>query len=438
MSVDVIDGGDYVGVVVTPTPSITITAQPSNQAVSVSTANEVASTLPSGTWGPISRVNSQWITSGYQLTQADYLAVSADGSSWTKRYGLPVAGRWSPIQYANSVYATQAGNVLAYSSDATTWSSATHASTQGAVVAAGGKFVRSTTTGIFTSTDAQNWTQTASYSATSSTMLFNYAGSTWFAGDGTSLRVSTDNAATWSSPLGFNQGYGFNNIVPFGSDFYIGRSIALVKYSGGALSNAYPSTVSNSYGGTFATNGSVLVLYSFLGSTRKMFTSTNGTAWAERTLPAATPDEPFYLFYSGGTFALVFGNGTTYFTSTNGIDWTQRTRANTTYASNSYYYSSGGYLAAHNGSSWNYIQIGASNAVASLSVSAYLASGTLTYQWQLSTDAGTSWSDVSGATSQTLSLSGLTTADSGKRYRCVLSATGVASVTSNSATLTVT
>jgi hypothetical protein len=45
---------------------------------------------------------------------------------------------------------------------------------------------------------------------------------------------------------------------------------------------------------------------------------------------------------------------------------------------------------------------------------------------------------VSGATSATLSLSGLTTADNGKRYRCTLSATGVASVTTNSATLTVT
>jgi hypothetical protein len=440
VDVESIDGGDYVGVVVTPTPSITITAQPSSQSVSTSTANEVSSTLPSGNWGYISRANSQWFTSGWQATQADYLAVSTDGSSWTKRYGLPVAGNWSAIQYANSVYATQAGNVLAYSSDATTWSSATHAATQGTVFAAGGKFVRSTTTGIFTSTDAQNWTQTASYSATSSTMLFNYAGTTWFAGDGTSLRVSTDNAATWSSPLGFNAGYGFNNIVPFGADFYFGRISYVARYSGGAFGGSYPSSsfpqLSNGsqYGGTFATNGSLLVLYMYA---KRIFTSTNGTTWVERTLPAAIPaNETGNLLYSGGTFALVFG--TTYFTSTNGTDWTQRTRANTTYGGQNTYLS-GGYLASHNGSSWNYIQIGASDAVASLSVSAYLASGTLTYQWQLSTDGGTTFANISGATSNVLSLSGLTAAaDNGKRYRCILSATGVASVTSSSATLTVT
>jgi hypothetical protein len=55
----------------------------------------------------------------------------------------------------------------------------------------------------------------------------------------------------------------------------------------------------------------------------------------------------------------------------------------------------------------------------------------------VSTDAGSTWANVSSATSPTLSLSGLTTADNGKRYRCVLSATGASSVNSNSATLTV-
>jgi hypothetical protein len=455
VSVDVIDGGDYVGVVVNPTPTITITAQPSSQSVSISSANEVSSTLPSGTWGPISRVNSQWITSGYQSTQADYLAVSTDGSSWTKRYGLPSAGQWSAVQYQNGVYATQAGSVVAYSSDATTWTGATFTYSRGSVFGAGGKFLRVTQTGLFTSTDAATWTQTATNTSSSASFSFAYAGGTWFAADYTTgVRVSTD-ATTWSSSLGSSTGNRIENAVAFGSDVYVGRySNYPMRYSGGSITGAYPSgVVPSSYGGQFATNGSVLVLYSYVG---KIFTSTNGTTWVERTLPTTIPSGlPARLFYSGGTFALILeyaitsagfstDPGTIYFTSTNGSDWTQQTRTYATYrtigdgSNGSYVGASDGYLASHNGSAFSYIQIGASTAVASLSVSAYLASGTLTFQWQLSTDAGTTWANVSGATSATLSLSGLTTADNGKRYRCVVSATGVTSVTTNSATLTVT
>jgi hypothetical protein len=66
------------------------------------------------------------------------------------------------------------------------------------------------------------------------------------------------------------------------------------------------------------------------------------------------------------------------------------------------------------------------------------STATLSYQWQLSTDAGSTFANISGATSATLSLTGLTTAESGRQYRCVVSATGTSSVTTNSATLTVT
>jgi hypothetical protein len=44
-----------------------------------------------------------------------------------------------------------------------------------------------------------------------------------------------------------------------------------------------------------------------------------------------------------------------------------------------------------------------------------------TYQWQISTNSGTSWSDISGETNTTLTVSGLTSANSLQQYRCVLS-----------------
>lgn len=64
---------------------------------------------------------------------------------------------------------------------------------------------------------------------------------------------------------------------------------------------------------------------------------------------------------------------------------------------------------------------------------------TLQYQWQRQTASGTTWSNITGATSASLALTGLTTAANGNKYRVRISSTGGAlTVTSNSATLTVT
>lgn len=65
--------------------------------------------------------------------------------------------------------------------------------------------------------------------------------------------------------------------------------------------------------------------------------------------------------------------------------------------------------------------------------------GDIVYQWQVQTATGTRWTNVSGGTSASLALSGLTTSDSGKKYRVKLTSTaGAAEVISNTATLTVT
>jgi hypothetical protein len=82
----------------------------------------------------------------------------------------------------------------------------------------------------------------------------------------------------------------------------------------------------------------------------------------------------------------------------------------------------------------------ASSGAATFSVTASLtpSGGTLTYQWERSDDGGATFAAVSGATSATLALTGLTNAsDDNDRYRVVVSAVGAESVTSNAATLTV-
>jgi hypothetical protein len=81
----------------------------------------------------------------------------------------------------------------------------------------------------------------------------------------------------------------------------------------------------------------------------------------------------------------------------------------------------------------------ASGGAATFSVSASVTqSATLSYQWQKSTNSGSTWTEISGATSASLALTGLTTGDNASQYRVVVSATGGAtSVTSSAATLTV-
>ncbi len=78
-------------------------------------------------------------------------------------------------------------------------------------------------------------------------------------------------------------------------------------------------------------------------------------------------------------------------------------------------------------------------AAATFAVTAAADAGSVVYQWQVQVSGGTRWTNISGATSASLALTGLTTADSGKKYRVKLTSTaGAEEVISNSATLTVT
>ena len=60
-----------------------------------------------------------------------------------------------------------------------------------------------------------------------------------------------------------------------------------------------------------------------------------------------------------------------------------------------------------------------------------------TYQWQVSTDGGSTYNNISGATSATLSLTGVTTSMDLNRYRAVVTVASCGSVTSAAALLNV-
>jgi hypothetical protein len=73
-----------------------------------------------------------------------------------------------------------------------------------------------------------------------------------------------------------------------------------------------------------------------------------------------------------------------------------------------------------------------SSGTASFSVTT--TGSTPTYQWQVSTDGGSTWSDISGETNSSLSLTGLTVTSNTYKYRCSLNS---GSINSNAALLTV-
>jgi hypothetical protein len=76
---------------------------------------------------------------------------------------------------------------------------------------------------------------------------------------------------------------------------------------------------------------------------------------------------------------------------------------------------------------------------ATFAVTASATTGSLVYQWQRRTSSTAKWTNVSGGTSASLALTGLTTSSNGYQYRVKLtSSAGAEEVISNTATLTVT
>ena len=73
---------------------------------------------------------------------------------------------------------------------------------------------------------------------------------------------------------------------------------------------------------------------------------------------------------------------------------------------------------------------------ASFSVSAS-GVGAVTYQWQVSTNGGTTWTNITGATTSTLNLSAVTAAMNGNQYRVVLNGTCTVNLNSDAATLNI-
>ena len=74
---------------------------------------------------------------------------------------------------------------------------------------------------------------------------------------------------------------------------------------------------------------------------------------------------------------------------------------------------------------------------ATFTVEASAGSETLTYQWQQSTDNGSSWTNIESETNASYTINSTNTSMNGYQYRCVVTGSGGVSVISKTATLTV-
>jgi hypothetical protein len=390
VNVDEIDGGDYVGVVLSPT--ISITAQPANYAAALNVGTTWSSVGTGNTfWQGIAYNGSRWVVAGswYNSPVGYYTSVSTDAATWTTR------GTSTSPQFP----------VTAIASDGTSF-----------VAVGEGKYAGST--------DGLTWTGgTLPVNA----LAIAYGNSRWLAAGSSSSTSS--NGTTWAAavtaPATISQlCYGSGGFVGLAS----GTTSSVYRTTDGTSWSTHSLPASAAWSGV-AFGGGVYVAVR-TGSTAAY--SSDGQTWTTANMPASRSWGS--VVYAAGRFFAFGYNSTAAAFSADGQAWT----AITLPASGRWLAAAGGsssLVAMNQGTGSHAYSVAASSAAFTVSAA---STATLSYQWQVSTDAGSTWANVSSATSPTLSLSGLTTADNGKRYRCIVSATGTASVTTNSATLTVT
>jgi len=445
-----------------PTDVITITQQPSNQTASVSSYSSVASTLPSGTWNDVSFANGKWFATPNDSLGGDYIAMSDDGVTWTKRIAaLPYAGTWSKVLYGGGVYLTflatdtVSGTWCATSSDGVSWTARKISDTENLATTShsylksgGGWFFASNgSNGVGTkwvvSRDGVSWTVTTQVDYNG--MPFNAtriteseSRSEVLAWSPSSYRCST--ASVTSSGVGqfYDAGVPLNN----GSGYVyqiIANDSSFVVVGGYSSASATSSAILQGYGNwslggfaypiwSVAYRGSRYVGVSSVG----IVSSSDGLNWVLRQSGNAGGND-FAISLPGGFVASMMSQ---IFTSADGLTWTVRN-------------GDSGYSPVVAGdriliSSVSPRSSGLSNRLvnpggvtsATFSSAATTSFGSPSIQWQQSSDGGATWTDISGAVSSPLSLTPVS-GDSGKRYRAVYSKSSYTTVNSNVATLTV-
>jgi hypothetical protein len=385
-----VDGGTYVGVL-TYANVLTITQQPTNQSASSGSASfSVAATSSTN-----KTISYQW--------QQNSLSFSAAS--------MPVsAARWRAA-FGNGVFAAiSSGGYAASSADGAAW-------TQRSIVQRGyydiaygnGRFVAisgyssgQSKSPVAYSSDGVSWS--TAYLPTNGQWWRVAYGDRFVAVAGTGGFASSADGVTWA-------------LASSGIPSYTANAGQVVGYGNGAW--------------IIAQTGQNTLLR-----------TTSFTSWTKVTLPVTASWSG--IAYGNGVWVL--GNGTTLLTSSDGSTWTQRTLPSGVTVYN-IVFGNGVFLAIGYGSAVSAISVdGITWQSLSMPSSANwygsaFGNGSFVAMCDNASTAAVSansWSNVTGATSTTLSLTSLTSASNNRTYRALVSSQGAASLTSDAATLTVT
>jgi surface protein len=380
----------------------------------------------------------------------ELIMTSTNGTTWTN-VEYPVGDGWYSAAYGNGKFVAISFNGglnrVMYSSDGLTWAHTTVpvANNWSSVTYGNGLFVAVASSGtgnrVMTSPDGITWTSRTSAADNSwQSVTFGNGVFVAVAQDGTGNRVMTStNGTTWT--IRTSAADNLWRSVTYGNNMFVatagsGTGNRVMTSSNGTTWTIRTSAADNDWRSVTFGNG-LFVAVSNTGNQRVM-TSTNGTNWTLRD--AASTDFWRSVTYGDGTFVAVGGDNSTIttnvMTSTNGIDWVSRTTGNSV-AWNSICYGDNKFLAT---SSYNKnmdnlmisqsapctapiittqptaqsVNIGTN---ATFSVDA--TGDNLTYQWQSSAN-GTSWTNVSGGTSNSLVLNSITQYNHGTYYRVLV------------------
>jgi hypothetical protein len=443
-----------------PTDIITVSQQPSNQTASVSSFSKSDFTLPTGTWNGVSNANGTWFATPADTLGGDYIATSSDGVTWTKRAAaLPYAGTWSPVVYGGGVYVTvKSGSTQAASStDGLNWTARTLPSsiTPCGVVWNGSRFfaIHNSGPNSLSSSDGVTWSGTTlpGYywrgAVVSGSAVYAFGRSSSSGGYSIewtqAIARTSDGGATWTFSSWEAFSVSRSQPDPYSSGLIVDGT-KLINYRYGLAYNgsvAGDIAVSTDSGATFTKFSTPFTFIAMARGSRYVAVTTSGIAssndgtnWVLRQSGAAS-DGKIAATSNGYIATLVSSSDyqTRLYTSTDGLTWTIRATGDG-FATLAIAASDNRAIVTTN-TTGSLCDIGGVLS-ASFASAATTTFGSPAIQWQVSTNAGATWTDISGAVSSPLSFTPVS-GDSGKRYRAVFTKDSYTTVNSNSATLTV-
>lgn len=160
------------------------------------------------------------------------------------------------------------------------------------------------------------------------------------------------------------------------------------------------------------------------GGQRGVCVSTNGGLnWTNYSTALPALENWRSVVYHDGRFIAFPLSGTFIAHSTDGVTWSSAD-INSSITYDSHASRSVDLFVAGNTTTGPGIVTATAGGAVTFSVQASAASGTLSYQWLTRANSGSNASEISGATSSSVTVSGLTLADNGRQYACLLTRTG--------------